>query len=114
VIGPTFELEHIDGGEQRHLVVRGEIDIKTAPQLETALDDVPAAATVLVDMTEVAFIDSTGLRVLALARSRLEAGNGHLVVCASEESPVLRTMRLAGLLTDFHVIADPAELTETK
>ena len=110
MIGPAFEVHVVDHGSRRQVVVRGEIDIKTAPELETALIDL-TAAPVVVDLSDVGFIDSTGLRVLAMARSRAEADGGRLVVCTPEDSPVLRTMRLAGLATDFDVIAHLDELT---
>ena len=110
MIGPTFEVQTVDHGSQRHVVVRGEIDIKTAPELETALIEL-AAHQVVVDLSDVGFIDSTGLRVLAMARSRSDSDGGRLIVCTPEDSPVLRTMRLAGLATDFEVIAHPDELT---
>lgn len=113
MIGPQFELETFDTEPVRRLVLRGEIDVKTAPRLEAALSDA-TAHTVLVDLSDVGFIDSTGLRVLAMGRARLESEDRHLVVCAPDDSVVLRTMRLAGLAGDFRVVTDPAELTEAE
>lgn len=53
--------------------VAGEVDLYSAPQLEEALggllDD--GAARVLVDMTDVPFLDSTGLGVLLAFATRL-------------------------------------------
>ncbi|HSJ29546.1 MAG TPA: STAS domain-containing protein [Acidimicrobiia bacterium] len=109
VIGPSFQLEDLDATAHRHLVVRGEIDIKTAPDLEEALAG-DAPDLVLLEMSEVSFIDSTGLRVLATTRERLEEQGRTLVVCTPEDSAVLRTMRLAGLAGDFRVIGRPDEL----
>lgn len=109
VIGPTFEIE-IGGGETRtHIAVRGEIDIKSAPELESALSEATGDPVIL-DLSEVTFIDSTGLRVLVMERARIESEDGSLVLCAPGDSPVLRTMRLAGLAPDFQVVASPDEL----
>lgn len=109
VIGPTFEIE-IGGGETRaHIAVRGEIDIKTAPELERALSEA-AGDPVTLDLSEVTFIDSTGLRVLVMERARIESEDGSLVLCAAGDSPVVRTMRLAGLASDFRIVASSDEL----
>lgn len=113
MIGPQFELEAFDAEPVHRLVLRGEIDVKTAPQLESALSDA-TGQTVLVDLSDVTFIDSTGLRVLAMERARFESEDRQLVVCAPDDSVVLRTMRLAGLAGDFRVVTDPADLTETE
>ncbi len=112
MIGPTFELRSVERDSHLALIVRGEIDIKTAPELESKLSDEAAASgLVVVDVSDVGFIDSIGLRVLATARARLEGDGGQLVVCAPPDSAVLRTMRLAGLIDDFQVITDPRELS---
>ena len=53
----------------------GEIDMASAPLLEAELDEVLdlGPGSVAVDLTEVTFVDSTGLRVLLQARDRLGA-----------------------------------------
>lgn len=92
------------------IVARGEIDIKTAAELETALS-AHASETLILDLTAIEFIDSTGLHVLTSARGRCAEAGGRLVVCTSEDSPVLRTLRLAGLGADFELISSPDDLT---
>ena len=54
------------------LAVGGEIDMVTAPQFEKAIDDVLAddPATLVIDLTEVTFLASEGLRLLATANKR--------------------------------------------
>ena len=63
---------------------RGEVDVFTAPDLDTELDAQIAAgnARLVVDLSEVAFFDSTGLGVLvkALKHAREAGGWLHLVV----------------------------------
>ena len=59
----------------------------TAPQLEAAID---AAPTLGVDMTEVSFLDVSGLRVLLdAARRNRAAGGGFSVV---RPSPMIRRL----------------------
>ena len=54
------------------LAVGGEIDMVTAPQFEKAIIDVLAddPATLVIDLTEVTFLASEGLRLLATANKR--------------------------------------------
>ena len=54
------------------LAVGGEIDMVTAPQFEKAIDDVLAddPPTLVIDLTEVTFLASVGLRLLARANER--------------------------------------------
>lgn len=111
MIGPSFEIAIVGSETRAHLAVRGEIDIKTAPDLESALSET-VGDPVIVDLSEVTFIDSTGLRVLVMERTRIESGGGSVVLCAPEGSAVLRTMRLAGLASDFRVVASADELPE--
>ncbi len=62
--------------------VRGEVDMATAPILERALDECVASdpAWVLVDMSEVTFIDATGLRMLNEFDLGVRAGGGEFLV----------------------------------
>lgn len=104
MIGPTFEtsVTQFEGGSL--IVVRGDIDAKTAPRLEAVLVDF-GATHVLVDLDAVDFIDSSGLRALARARAHLESSGGRLVLCVHGTSSVVRTIRLAGLDSDFEMVA---------
>lgn len=110
MIGPSLEIEEVGNDPHRHLVLHGEIDIKTAPDLQDAIE-ATAHAVLLIDMSDVSFIDSTGLRVLALARESFAEAGRRFVVVAPEDSAVVRTMRLAGLAGDFDVIDQPEDLT---
>lgn len=108
VIGPTFEIETVANGSRPEVVVHGEIDITSAPALDEALSGMHGDS-VVVDLSQVTFIDSTGLRVLVMARTRLEADGSRLVLRAADDSPVVRTMRLAGLISDFQLVVDSDE-----
>ncbi|MGH2713080.1 MAG: STAS domain-containing protein [Thermoleophilaceae bacterium] len=85
----------------RHLVVvGGELDVNAAPELRTALSEAieRGATTVVVDMGEVTFIDSTAIGVLLAARERLRPSGGALeVVCA--EPNVVRVLEIVGMET---------------
>lgn len=85
------------------IAVRGELDLSTAPDLEAPLEDAVASddASVLVDLSECEFIDSTGIALIVRAWQRLDraaggAGNGRVVICSGNEQ-VRRVLEITGL-----------------
>jgi anti-sigma B factor antagonist len=75
--------------------LNGEVDAHTAPMLATAMAELPTGV-VTVDMQEVSFMDSSGLRVLMEATTRAREGGGDLVV-ARPSQPVSRLIEISGL-----------------
>jgi anti-anti-sigma factor len=73
---PTFTLaEDAGSGGERVVRLRGELDIDSAPDLERVLlRSRPARQRVVLDLSELEFMDSTGLRVLLRARAVAEDG----------------------------------------
>jgi stage II sporulation protein AA (anti-sigma F factor antagonist) len=64
-----------DGDGERVIRLRGELDIESAPDLERVLlRSRPAGERVVVDLAELKFMDSTGLRVLLRARAAADEG----------------------------------------
>jgi anti-sigma B factor antagonist len=90
--------------------VTGEIDAFTSPALEQELEWVlgDGANNAVVDLGEVAFIDSTALRVLLKALPRFSRRGGKLVL-VSDDRRVLRTLEVTGLDTKFTVEPKLAE-----
>jgi anti-sigma B factor antagonist len=97
--GPKYRIQESSSDTSRIVTVSGEIDLASAPKLETAL--VPESdQTVIVDLLEVGFMDSTGLRSLLSARDALEEGGGRLLLVFGE-GPVERILELTGLTDRF-------------
>jgi anti-sigma B factor antagonist len=66
------------------LRARGELDLSTAPTLEHALDSLDGGASAgRLDMSEVTFMDSSGLRLLIIAAERAEADGRRLSIVPS-------------------------------
>jgi anti-sigma B factor antagonist len=87
------------------LTVQGEIDIFTAPEFKQALA-VPIEAgrtNVVVDLTEVTFLDSSSLGVLIGAHKRLGLRGGKLTVVA-EARPIVNTFKVTGLDGVFRLV----------
>jgi anti-sigma B factor antagonist len=80
------------------LSVKGEVDVYSAPTLSENLNELfdEGSTTVIVDLSEVAFLDSTGLGALIAARSAADkAGGGLSIVCAQDR--VLKLFTITGL-----------------
>ena len=61
------------------VAVAGEIDIATAQDLASVLNDF-AQESVIVDLSAVTFIDSSGLAILVEARRRMSSAGGQLAI----------------------------------
>ena len=86
---------------------RGELDLATAGLLvraiSTAAADIPRPR-VLVDLAEVEFCDSAGLRALLGAAREIEARAGRMVVAVVPGSAVDRLLELVGLREFLRVL----------
>jgi anti-sigma B factor antagonist len=92
------------------VVAEGEIDIYTAPRLQVALDEglEPGVQRLIVDLTEVPFIDSSAINVLVTTFRRLQELGAGLDVVGSRPS-VLRVFKVTGLLDTFGFYASRQE-----
>jgi anti-sigma B factor antagonist len=85
------------------VAVSGELDLLTEPQLVGSLSDALAmtdAAEVVLDLTDVAFIDSSGLRALLLCRDQAQE-HGLPLALALRDGPVARLLKIAGVTEWF-------------
>jgi len=80
-----------------HIVsLHGELDMASAPRLADALVEI-AGSTVVVDLSGLTFMDSTGISALVVARNRvLTEGQGELVV-TRPAGMVRRALEIVGL-----------------
>jgi anti-anti-sigma factor len=87
----------------RIIVVRGELDLSTASNLEAPLDEAISSqdGSVLIDLTDCEFIDSTGIALIVRAWQRLDRdangeGSGRVVICSANDQ-VRRVLEITGL-----------------
>ncbi|MGI8623899.1 MAG: STAS domain-containing protein [Solirubrobacteraceae bacterium] len=80
------------------VVVRGEIDIFTAPEFKARINDAIEAGRdrVVVDLSGATLIDSSSLGVLISAHRRLALRDGRLIL-ACDVPAVLSTFKITGL-----------------
>jgi anti-sigma B factor antagonist len=106
-----LELSTFRDGETCVVRVVGEVDVHTSPSLKAAL----AAATgdgcmvTIADLSEVPFIDSSGLGVLIGALRRAREAGGDLRLVSADEA-VIKILRITGLdrVFSLHATVDAA------
>ncbi|MDP8978063.1 MAG: STAS domain-containing protein [Actinomycetota bacterium] len=99
-----LSLNHRDEGPVTILEVAGEVDVYTAPKLRERLIELVQDGRhhVVVDMTKVEFLDSTGLGVLVGGLKRVRSHDGSLrLVCDKER--ILKIFRITGLTKVFPI-----------
>ena len=91
------------------VLVSGRIDALTAPDLDARLiaagRDHPSA--MIVDLADVTYISSSGLRVLLLAHRRQQEAGGRLVLCNTPPR-VMRVLHLTGFDLILAFCSDPS------
>ncbi|HUQ63343.1 MAG TPA: STAS domain-containing protein [Acidimicrobiales bacterium] len=88
------------------VVLEGELDLETAPKLQSVLGTIleePSTTNVTLDMEGLEFIDSTGLRILVDAVSRLGDRGGKLAVRGARPA-TLKVLEICGLTQTMRVI----------
>jgi anti-sigma B factor antagonist len=103
---PSLAVSHRDGGDGVCVVTpAGEIDLASAPRLKSSLVGLldEGYTRFVLDLSEVRYLDSTGLGVL-IAFSRRLTDNGQIVLAQAPES-VLGLLELTGLDAQFETVA---------
>jgi anti-sigma B factor antagonist len=99
---PTeLSIQRNDEAEGVVLTLCGELDLATAPGLEQRLQEILAAPPrrLLLDLSELTFVDSAGVSVLIRAKKEAE-GNGCQMVLRRPTAQLHRVFALVGL-TDW-------------
>ncbi len=88
----------------------GSLDIATSPTVRAALSEASERGDhrLIVDLTDVEFLDSTGLGALIGAQRRAKEFDGEVRLVA-KEGQILRLLRITGLLKVFSVYATLAD-----
>jgi anti-sigma B factor antagonist len=83
--------------------VTGELDLATTPRLRAALDDATVAGSqVVIDLSEVTFIDSSALSVLVRSHTLLADAGGELKLIVNTAA-VRKLLEVTGLIDVFSV-----------
>ena len=86
------------------LALSGELDLASADAIDAVANSVIAQERVLVlDLHELSFMDSTGLRLLGRLHNNAER-KGHRLLLARISPPVRRILHVAGLVDFFEYV----------
>ncbi len=99
---PNLTAEIIDGPVPV-IEVRGELDLSTAPGLCATVQTVAGRRRVLIDLSELGFCDSTGLRALVSAVREVEINGGRAALAVPPDGTLARILELTGLGEFLHV-----------
>jgi|SRR5690349_1648184 anti-sigma B factor antagonist len=97
--GLTFDIKP-DGASRVVIAVAGEVDMATAPALVECLRD-HADRDVIVDLSNVGFLDSSGIGALIYGYNTL-AEAGHVLRTIGERDNVRKVIEVAGVAGLLH------------
>ena len=99
-----LSLNHRTEGDYTVLEVGGEVDVYTAPKLRERLVELVGDGhhRIVVDMSKVEFLDSTGLGVLVGGLKRVRQHEGRLALVCNQER-ILKIFRITGLTKVFPI-----------
>ena len=102
--GRNLRIEVADTTSPTTVVLTGEIDLSTARRVREALIAISNSGetSVVVDMTNVTFVDSTGLSALVGPLKRFRSMNGEIVL-RSPAGGVRKVLELTGLSRVFTI-----------
>jgi anti-sigma B factor antagonist len=95
------------------LEVAGELDLAVAPWLRDQIDAlfVGGATSLVLDLSEATFLDSTALGVLVGALNRCKELGGHIDLVVSEPQ-ILRVLSITGLSNEFALHKSRADVLD--
>jgi anti-sigma B factor antagonist len=91
-------------GKTTVVIAKGRLDSNTSKILETRLTDLASvpAASLVVDLGQVDYVSSAGLRVLLIAVKKVKGGGGKLALCAIQPQ-VREVFDISGLSAVFAI-----------
>jgi len=103
----AIEIRQEEVGEVRVLALAGRLDTETSADLELALQDLQGAgaAHFVIDLGDIGYVSSAGLRVLLALAKQLDGGRGSLKLCALNEA-VGQVFDVAGFSRMFAIFPD--------
>jgi anti-sigma B factor antagonist len=109
-----LSLEVLRSGDSVTVRAAGDLDLATVVQLDGLLaEEEQDAATVVVDLRAVRFIDSSGLAVLLAAHQRARRRGARFVAVHGDGTPVAQVFAQTALDRAFETTTRPPPETRT-
>lgn len=95
------------------IAVDGEIDLATADELTAAIEEIfsHSSNSLVVDLTDTSFMDSTGLKTLVMADRRFGDNDRGFAVVVNG-GPVSRLIDLSGVDASLRVVSSQDDVLE--
>ncbi len=94
-----------DSDRRTRVVVEGELDLLTSPSLAGALDrGLSTADELLLDLSGVRFIDSTGLQAILGALQACRSNGCVLLISSELPAQALRLFEITGVLSQLPLV----------
>ena len=98
-------------GEVTILDVAGELDLYTVPRLDEGLRTAATRPLLVVNLSGVAYIDSTALKILTDHQKRIRALHGEIAIVAGQPA-IAKIFKITGLDKILYVVATEREALE--
>jgi anti-sigma B factor antagonist len=104
-----LEVESAERDGRVHVSLRGELDLSTVGKVDDELQNVEGASpkVVVLDLSELSFLDSTGLRCVVRADERAREDGRRFVVVRGPEA-VQRVFEITRLAERLEIVDDAA------
>jgi anti-anti-sigma factor len=108
-----FRVEVHRDGAAAVIAVIGELDLASGPELEAELDRItgPATERLVIDLSRLDFMDSTGLSILVRTHQRLTAEGCEMGLVKGSQQ-VQRLLDLTGVSQRLKLVDEPEELLD--
>jgi anti-anti-sigma factor len=106
-----LEVETVEGDGLVRLVLQGELDLSTASKVEEELRRAEAGepAVLALDLSQLTFLDSTGLRLIVTADQRAREQGRRLAIVKGPD-PVQRVFAITRLDERLEMVEDASNL----
>lgn len=94
----SLEIRETPDGSPTTVCVAGAVDMTTAEELDSTVRDQMGRGPVLLDLSAVSFMDSSGLRALDGLVRHSRTGGGELHVAATIPDSVAQILDLTGIM----------------
>lgn len=105
VTGETLYITRQRNGSDHRVAAVGELDLATVDLLQRTLSEIDDGATIVLDLSGLSFIDSTGLRLVLDLNERYGGEADRLRVVAGSPA-VERLLDIVGLRDQLPLITD--------
>jgi stage II sporulation protein AA (anti-sigma F factor antagonist) len=108
---PGFSAERVDCGDEVILALHGEFDLGGVAGFERVVSQVAPGSSVILDLRDISFMDSSGLQQLITLQRRATA-EGWSLRLANPQQQVVRLLQISGV-GEFLTIAQDRQPNAT-